>query len=110
MLTYFPGSREFKEKALSEGVKLQLIWGERLMFSLVELSPRSTVPPHSHPHEQMGIVLDGEFEFTIGEETRRVKKGDFYFVPSGIVHSVCAGEQSARALDVFSPPRADYQA
>ncbi|HCC12375.1 MAG TPA: cupin domain-containing protein, partial [Atlantibacter hermannii] len=31
---------------------------------------------HNHPHEQLTYVLSGEFEFTIGDETRRVTAGD----------------------------------
>ncbi|MCX4169616.1 cupin domain-containing protein, partial [Enterococcus casseliflavus] len=33
-------------------------------------------PMHNHPHEQLTYVLSGEFEFTIGEETRVVSAGD----------------------------------
>ncbi len=30
---------------------------------------------HSHPHTQATFCLGGEFEFTVGEETQRVKEG-----------------------------------
>ena len=50
------------------------MWGDKIMMNIVELAPGSEVPLHSHPNEQAGIVLEGEFEFTIGEEKKTVKK------------------------------------
>ena len=78
-------------------------------MSLLELSPGCLVPRHSHPHEQVGIVLEGELEFTIGDETRIVKTGEVFVIPGGVEHSVKVGEQPARALDIFSPVREDYK-
>jgi quercetin dioxygenase-like cupin family protein len=48
-------------------------------------------------------------EFTIGGETRIVRKGDGWMIPGGVMHSVRALEEGARALDIFSPPREDYK-
>lgn len=79
------------------------------MMSFVRFVPGAVVPTHSHPHEQMGILLDGEFEFTIGSETKRMKKGDLWRIPGNVPHSVKAGERGAYALDVFSPPREEYK-
>jgi len=57
----------------------------------------------------MGIVLSGKFELTIGEESRLLKEGDAYLIPSNVEHSARALENQARALDIFSPPREDYK-
>ncbi|GIS64948.1 MAG: hypothetical protein CM1200mP3_11960 [Chloroflexota bacterium] len=54
------------------------------MMSLVELDPKSEVPMHSHPNEQAGLVLEGEFEFTIGTESKKVSKGEYYIIPGGL--------------------------
>jgi quercetin dioxygenase-like cupin family protein len=96
-------------KPLFPGVTCQTVWGERMMFSFVDFTPGSAVPPHSHPHEQMGIVLEGEFDLTIGSETRTLRRGDSYCAPGGVTHSVKAGPRGARALDVFCPVREDYK-
>jgi quercetin dioxygenase-like cupin family protein len=79
------------------------------MLSLVEINPGSVVPMHSHPHEQAGIVVEGEFEFIIGGEKRRVKPGDMYIIPGGVPHSAIGLDKKALVLDIFSPPREDYQ-
>lgn len=96
-------------KKLFAGVTCQTTWGERMMFSFVDLAPGSVVPPHSHPHEQMGLVLEGEFDLTIGNETRTVRVGDSYCAPGGVTHSVKTGPRGARALDVFCPVREEYK-
>ena len=79
------------------------------MMSLVELEPNSEVSLHSHPNEQAGMVLEGEFLFEIGDESKVVKAGEYYVIPGGIEHSVKAGGRPSKALDIFSPPREDYK-
>ena len=108
-MKYFYTADDANQRELTPGVKLKTMWGDKIMMSLVELDPGSEVPLHSHPNEQAGMVLEGEFEFTIGTESKKVKKGEYYIIPGGIEHRVVAGSQPARALDIFSPPREDYK-
>src|SRR5574337_699516 len=105
----FIDSRETIKKQLAPGVTTNVAWGDKLMLSVVELEPGSTVPIHSHPHEQAGIVLEGEFDLTIGAETKRVRKGDMYIIPGGVRHAVVTGKKKAVALDIFHPIREDYK-
>lgn len=105
---YFIDPKETFKKELVPGVHLNLAWGDKLMLSVVELEPGSTVPMHSHPHEQAGIVLEGEFDLTIGGETKRVRKGDMYIIPGEVEHGVVTGQEKAIALDIFHPIREDY--
>ena len=62
---------------------------------------------HSHPHEQLTYVLAGEFEFTIGDETKIVRAGDTLYKKSGVLHG-CRCLKSGVLLDTFTPQRADY--
>ena len=78
------------------------------MMVLVEMAPHSVVPLHHHPHEQMGIWLEGEAVATIGGETRTLHPGESYYMPSNTPHTFTIGATGARALDVFNPPREDY--
>ena len=105
---HFIDLNETVKKQLGPGVTLNLAWGEKLMLSVVEFEPGSTVPMHSHPHEQAGIVLEGEFALTIGGETKRVRKGDMYIIPGGVEHGAVTGQEKAVALDIFHPVREDY--
>lgn len=43
--------------------------------------------PHiHHTHEELFYVLDGEFDFLVGERSVRVGAGSFVNVPPGVVH------------------------
>lgn len=62
---------------------------------------------HDHPHEQIVYVLEGEMDFTLGEDTKRVRAGDSVYVPSGLRHGAVA-ITDARLLDIFTPQREDF--
>lgn len=96
------------EQQVFDGVSIRTIYGEKLMMSYVHLQPHSIVAEHSHPHEQMGMVLEGTFELTIDGESRTLQEGDTYLIPSHVKHSAKAYDKVAIALDIFSPPREDY--
>ncbi|MBW4437057.1 MAG: cupin domain-containing protein [Pleurocapsa minor GSE-CHR-MK-17-07R] len=68
----------------------------------------SVVPDHSHMNDQVGYVIHGRVEMTIGGIAKVLVRGDSYAIPGGIVHSARALEDSI-AIDVFSPPRDDYR-
>ncbi len=107
MFFHDPAKRPHKQ--LLPGVRIRTFWGDRVLLSLVELTPHAEVPTHTHPHEQAGMVLEGEAEMTVGGETRHLKPGDIYVVPSDVVHAVKNGDRQARFLDVFSPVREEYK-
>ena len=67
-----------------------------------------SLPNHSHPHEQMGMMISGRLEFTVDDTTRVLGPGDIWRIPGGVAHSVRALEEPAVALDVFHPIREDY--
>ena len=96
-------------KTIAPGADIRTFWGDKMTLSVVDLAANSSVPLHSHPHEQAGVVLEGEMDFTIGDETRRLQVGDLYIVPGGVTHGVQVGPQPARALDIFSPVRDEYK-
>jgi len=100
---------EVAPRTLAQGVTAKIASGEKLMFSLVTLAPNAVVPTHSHPHEQMGMMVSGTMEFTIDGETRVLSGNEMYLVPGGIPHAAKAGPGGAVALDAFSPPREEYR-
>jgi len=105
----FWNPEEIMPRVLAPGVTAKIASGEKLMLSLVTLAPGTVVPTHSHPHEQMGLMVSGTMEFTIAGETRLFSGNEMYFIPGGVPHGVKAGPGGALALDAFSPPREDYR-
>jgi quercetin dioxygenase-like cupin family protein len=96
-------------KRLFEGVQTRTFWGERMLVSLLEFAPNSHVPDHTHPHEQVGIVVEGELYMTIAGVTRLMKAGESYVIPGNVPHSGRTGNKWAKVFDAFSPVRAEYQ-
>lgn len=67
------------------------------------------VPLHTHPHEQGGIIAEGELEMGIGGEVKLLKPGDMYIIPGNGEHYAKAYDNKAVALDIFSPVREEVQ-
>lgn len=97
-------------RTIFPGVTITTVWGEHTMLSFVQFERGDArVPEHAHPHEQMGVGLEGEFELTIDGDARVIRAGDSYWVPGGVAHSARSLSGPARALDVFHPIREDYR-
>jgi quercetin dioxygenase-like cupin family protein len=96
-------------KVLAPGVTTKIASGEKMMLSLVTFAPDAVVPTHSHPHEQMGMIVSGTLEFTIAGETRVLSGSGMVFVPGGVPHAAKGGPGGAVALEVFSPPREEFR-
>ena len=108
-MSYFKYARERKAMELVPGARTRTFWGDNMLLSLVEIDANSEVPNHVHPHEQAGIVLEGEMEVGIGGEVQTLRPGDMYIVPGGVEHYARCGDKPAKALDIFSPVRAEFQ-
>lgn len=109
MSVYFVDKKDCTQHRIFPGVDIFTACGEQMMLSLVEMEPFAVVEEHSHPHEQMGLKLEGKADFTIGGQPMRVVAGQMWRIPGGVPHKVVAGDRPVRALDVFHPPREDYK-
>ncbi len=60
---------------------------------------------HTQPdHDEIVIVIDGEAEFRVGDEVRRVGPGDFVFIPRNTLHGrVRTITESMSALSIYAP-------
>ena len=84
-----------------------LAYHENLMMVEVHFEKGAVGEIHSHPHEQMTYVLEGEFEFSINGQKQIVKTGDSMFKEANVLHgTICL--KKGRLLDVFSPHREDF--
>jgi quercetin dioxygenase-like cupin family protein len=70
----------------------------------IEFDETFAVPPHVHDdHVDAFYVLDGEVEFTVGEETTVAGPGTLLAAPPGARHGFrCAGG-TARVLNFHAP-------
>ena len=65
-------------------------------------------PAHSHPHEQVVNMLEGELDLSLDDRHYHLCAGDVVIIPPNVTHSGRA-TTPCRILDVFSPVREDYR-
>lgn len=92
------------------GVLARAVVGEQCSFAVVELTPGSVVAEHSHPNEQLGILVRGSGTFRVGDEMHDVGPGSTWRIPANVPHELTVGDEGAVAIDVFAPARDDWKA
>jgi quercetin dioxygenase-like cupin family protein len=93
---------------LGEGVTRKILASGGTMMTVQFSFEKGAVgTPHTHVHEQVGYVLQGRFELTLGNDKTTLETSDTYYVPSNTVHGVVALEDGV-LLDVFTPQRQDF--
>jgi quercetin dioxygenase-like cupin family protein len=64
-------------------------------FEVLELHGPGGPPPHVHLHrEELFYIIQGSFEFTLGDGTVQAPAGSLVFVPRGTRHAFDAGPDS----------------
>ena len=51
------------------------------------IAPGDRIPLHTHPMNEVIVILEGGPEVTLGDETREVGPGTVVFIPAGTPHS-----------------------
>ena len=108
-MSYFKDAQSRDSMQLVEGARTRTFWGERITLSMVEIDANSEVPKHAHPHEQAGMLIEGELEMGVDGEIKHLKPGDMYIIPGGVEHYAKCGDVAALALDIFSPVREEFK-
>lgn len=109
MSEYFPTADECARHTIFPGVHVRTCCAEKMMLSLVDIAPHAVVEEHSHPHEQVGMVLAGRAVFTIGGEEKTLQAGDVFRIPGNVPHKVVALDEPVKAFDIFYPIREEYR-
>ena len=84
-----------------------LCHGDKTLMTKFELKSGSTLPMHSHMHEQTGYLVKGHIRLVIGEDDYDVTPGDSWCIPPDEKHGAHVIEDSV-AIEIFSPVREDY--
>ncbi|HJQ32460.1 MAG TPA: cupin domain-containing protein [Pyrinomonadaceae bacterium] len=92
----------------SEGIERQMVVGQQLMLCRFRFSPNLVTPEHSHPHEQMSIVVSGKVRFFIEGEERIAVPGDVLQFPAECWHGATMMEEEVVLIDIFTPIREDF--
>lgn len=106
---YFVTPADIDQVEMSPGVyRRTMATTDEAMLCEFFMERGVAVPEHSHMNDQVGYVVFGKVEVTIGGETRTLYPGDSFAIPGGVPHSVHVLVDSL-TIDIFSPPRNDYR-
>ena len=72
--------------------------------------PRMPRPdPHSHPFDQLVMVIEGRLNLEVDAEAIEMPPGSAARIPSGVAHTAWpAGDRRVLNIDVFGTVREDY--
>ena len=73
-----------------------------------EIRKGTPLADHSHPHEQVTVLLSGKLELHCGGESRTLSPGQGIDFAGGEPHGGTALEDCL-VMDVFCPPREDFK-
>jgi len=94
------------------GIKRRLLHTNNLMMVAIEFTggPWDKPDPlHSHVHEQITYIAEGEVIFFMeGESGQVLAKGDMVSVPSQKKHAIQLLSTRAVLIDSFNPPHEDF--
>ena len=101
---FFNLEEEVEREPLPKNQEMSMRFLKHLEFSGVNIAQlKSKIDPHHHSdHDEIIVVIRGEHEFTVADETRKVKPGDLVVVPAGVPHGVNAGKEYA-VLSIYAP-------
>ena len=109
MYQYIVSQDDCVERNPFAGVWMHATEAEKMTLSIVDMEPHAVIDEHSHPHEQIGYMVEGEAEFIIAGQSFHVRAGQMWRLPGGVPHKVIAGDRPMRAIDVFYPVREDMR-
>jgi quercetin dioxygenase-like cupin family protein len=105
-------SDDMLPQQVAPGLQRRIVHTQHLMMANIEFTDGPTSAPdpyHSHPHEQVSYVVEGEILFFAGDdEGVKLKAGDHYAIPSGVPHTIQRLTQRVRIIDCFTPLRDDF--
>jgi quercetin dioxygenase-like cupin family protein len=104
---------EAPKQTIAEGRTRFLAQTDRLMTAVMDFTDGPTSepdPPHSHPHEQITYVAEGEVYLCMADEKHHLRQGDLFTVPGNVPHSVQLLTTTVRLVDTFTPIREDFLA
>ena len=92
----------------AEGIERQMVVGRNLMICRFRFAANLVTPEHSHPHEQMSIVVKGRVRFFVEGAERIAGPGDLLAFPPECWHGATMLDEEVELIDIFTPLREDF--
>ena len=92
---------------IAPGIVGRIVTGDSLTIAHVSIAAGSVLPEHSHIHEQVINVIEGELQLFVEGKTYKLKPGTAMVLPPNLEHSGLA-TTDVKVIDVFHPVREDF--
>jgi len=100
----FIDTHELRSEEPLAGWEGRFLNSESMTFAYYSVTAGASIHEHAHPNEEVWHVIEGEFEVTIGGESRIAGPGCVALVPPNASHGVRA-RTDGRAIVVDHPLR-----
>jgi quercetin dioxygenase-like cupin family protein len=97
-----------KKENTAPGIHRQMVIGKNLMVCRFTFEPFLVTPEHTHPHEQVTLVVQGKVKFIIDGDVKIMAPGDVLYFPSNNRHGATMLDEEVILIDIFSPIREDF--
>jgi len=95
------------EKEIIPGYRVRFVHCDSMTMAYWSIDTGAALPEHSHPHEQVATLTEGEYELSVGDKTKVLRPGDVAVIPPNVPHSGRALSDCCM-IDAFHPVREDY--
>jgi quercetin dioxygenase-like cupin family protein len=99
---------EIPVKQLMPGINGQYIHTGTMSIGYVDLDKDAILPEHSHPHEQVTCMLEGELLMVLNGQECLLTAGMTLVIPGNTPHGARA-LTDCKLVDIFNPEREDYK-
>jgi quercetin dioxygenase-like cupin family protein len=90
------------------GIERQMVVGQNVMMCRFRFAPFVVTSEHTHPHEQMTLVVQGKVKFIISGKEHILSAGDVIHFPPHNRHGATMLDEEVILIDIFSPIREDF--
>jgi quercetin dioxygenase-like cupin family protein len=100
---------EFPTVEYVPGVFRQAVSGEKTMLTRIVYRDGVVIPEHSHPAEQIMLVVQGRLWAKVADEESEVGPGSILIIPSDWIHAFRQlGDEDVVFYEAFAPIRLEY--
>lgn len=90
------------------GVTQKVFRGLDQMVGFTVIRPeKEDAEPHSHPYEQVNMLVEGRLDFVVGDERVSLEPYDILEIPPGVEHTSRVASDEPAVLLAFWPLRED---
>ncbi len=99
--------KKLPELEIAKGIKANVVTTDTISVLHVRIEEGAILPEHSHYHEQVVNIIEGELELTVSGKTHVLKPGSVMVLEPNVIHSGRA-LKTCKLVDIFHPVRKDF--